>query len=158
MPITQEEIDALAAAIKKTKEIGSTIRAFVRDPDTQAPIHIEIVSATPGAALTNLESLRKHLKEKGYVPHEGFAGKSGGGSGHSRPPAKSGQTCPMCKGDMWDNRAKKKSGEYKEGSSDFTCKNNTDHKFNVEDGKLVKHWSMTRDEHPPEEPEDLPFE
>lgn len=34
----------------------------------------------------------------------------------------SGQTCPKCGGGMWDNRAKKASGEFKPTSPDFACK------------------------------------
>ena len=137
------------------KPTASTIRLFTREPETQIPVHREIASATPGAALKNLQVAVEWLKANKYIPHEGFVNKAAGGFGGKRP-ASSGQACPMCKGDMWDNRAKKASGEYKEGSSDFTCKNNTDHKFNTEDGKLVKHWSMTKNEHPLEEPDGEP--
>lgn len=31
--------------------------------------------------------------------------------------------CPSCGGDMWDNRPKKVSGEFKSTSPDFKCKN-----------------------------------
>lgn len=31
-------------------------------------------------------------------------------------------TCPNCDGPVWDNRAKKASGEYKENAPDFACK------------------------------------
>lgn len=30
--------------------------------------------------------------------------------------------CPKCKGDMWDNRPKKRSGEFKPNAPDFACK------------------------------------
>lgn len=30
--------------------------------------------------------------------------------------------CPKCDGPMWDNRAKKRSGDYKASRSDFSCK------------------------------------
>lgn len=31
--------------------------------------------------------------------------------------------CPKCNGDVWDNRPKKASGEYKQNSPDFKCRN-----------------------------------
>lgn len=31
--------------------------------------------------------------------------------------------CPSCGGEMWDNRAKKASGEFKKTGPDFSCKN-----------------------------------
>jgi len=31
-------------------------------------------------------------------------------------------SCPKCNGEMWDNRPKKESGEYKATSPDFKCK------------------------------------
>ena len=31
--------------------------------------------------------------------------------------------CPKCQGDVWDNRPKKASGEFKPNSPDFSCKN-----------------------------------
>jgi hypothetical protein len=30
--------------------------------------------------------------------------------------------CPACLGSMWDNRAKKRSGEFKAASADFVCR------------------------------------
>lgn len=32
--------------------------------------------------------------------------------------------CPQCGSDMWDNRPKKASGEFKANSPDFKCKDN----------------------------------
>jgi len=167
MPETTDEREDLrpkAEPTPKTTETGSTIRLFTREPDTQIPIHLEIVSATANAALNNLEKVVGWLKLKRYVPHEGFAQRSSGGKFTGKPASNSsGVACPLCKGEMWDNRAKKSSGEYQEGASDFTCKKDKDHKFNMEDGKLKKHWSMTKNEQPEydEEPSgdlNLPFE
>jgi len=31
--------------------------------------------------------------------------------------------CPKCKSEMWDNREKKKTGEFKSNSPDYACRN-----------------------------------
>jgi len=38
---------------------------------------------------------------------------------------KDGSFCPICNGDMWDNRRKKETGEYAENYPDFKCKTKT---------------------------------
>ena len=35
--------------------------------------------------------------------------------------------CPKCNGEMWDNRAKKQSGEFKESSPDYACRDKACH-------------------------------
>ena len=35
--------------------------------------------------------------------------------------------CPKCNGEMWDNRAKKQSGEFKESSPDYVCRDKACH-------------------------------
>jgi len=164
MPETTDESEDLRPKVGSDTSPAkalSTVRLFTREPETQIPVHLEIASATPGAALKNLGIAIEWLKANKYVPHEGFVNKAAGGGFGGKRPAASGITCPLCKGDTWDNRAKKASGEYKEGSADITCKTDKDHKFNMEDGKLKKHWSMTKNEQPEydgESSDDLPFE
>ncbi len=38
------------------------------------------------------------------------------------PPTSAAPACPDCGGQMWDNRAKKASGEYQQNRPDFSCK------------------------------------
>ena len=84
-----------------------------------------------------IESNKRARKETG-------APKQGGASRSSHPP----NACPECGSDMWDNREKKASGEFKPRSPDFTCKN-------------CRHgvWLETKPAEPPlsEPDDDLPF-
>lgn len=48
-------------------------------------------------------------------------------TGHTAPPRQATQSndspaCPICGSDMWDNRPKKRSGQFKANASDFRCK------------------------------------
>lgn len=59
-----------------------------------------------------------NLIAMGEVSAEEMTGK--GAEGQKREPK---PVCPKCGGPMWDNRAKKASGEYSAQSPDFACKN-----------------------------------
>ena len=160
MPETTDEREDLrpkAGSDTSPAKALSTVRLFTREPETQIPVHLEIASATPGAALKNLQVAMEWLKVNKYVPHEGFA-QRGGGGGFGRKP--SGPPCPVCQSDMWDNRAKKASGEWP-GSADFTCRKDKEHKFDLKDGKLLKREPRQQEQYQysgDESPEDLPFE
>ena len=66
--------------------------------------------------------------------------------------------CPECGGEMWDNRAKKKSGDYKKNAPDFACKDDNEHKWVVEGGKLVPHFSMKQANDSVYADDEMPFQ
>jgi hypothetical protein len=60
--------------------------------------------------------------ETPVAPETQPASRTDGGLASPAPSAESLPTCPACGGVMWDNRAKKASGQFKANAPDFSCK------------------------------------
>lgn len=57
-----------------------------------------------------------------FIEEQRANGRSTNGNGKDHTPESDSQKCPICEGEMWDNRPKKKSGEFKKSAPDFKCK------------------------------------
>lgn len=80
----------------------------------------EVVQAAAATVLIHITKLRGEERVHVRVPSAAVKGDVT----QSAPSQASGDipSCPQCGGEMYDNRAKKASGEFKPTSADFTCK------------------------------------
>ena len=89
----------------------------VKDPEGNL-VEIETSEMEFDNALSGYPNFLKLITARGFTPVKAK------GNGAKQEKVKiDGKTCPVCKSPVYDNRAKKASGEFKPNAPDFSCSN-----------------------------------
>ena len=96
----------------------------VKHIHTGQPVYLRLfLQATTDAQGNKSLGLGRISQALDWLIANDFEPDAGRSQGGQAKPASDVPACPQCDGEMWDNRPKIKSGEFKKGSPHFKCKN-----------------------------------